>query len=313
MLMGRDTPVPGKGRDGCNSCPPLRRLFWLRQGALAFGKLGFSDDRTVEATLSLKNISDAPVTLTFGAEDFALGLTLVDPPIVYLAAGSKKDVAIALGFERTALPQSVEDFSGFVEGILTISNDGGETSRVPIFALRRLFSQIQPSSLYLGADSKASLSMVSQGDNFGIALPFNLLGMDEKKAEHRYFPLPRDIYSRDCDMESVGYRIVTRSVGDEKDGSVKSEKFFQVATKIYSPLTRWKPLPHFGAVRYRCRRLARAGIGRHSLLRAIGTRDCYESRVLLSSHRYCEGEGKFGLFRLLELFLLIGLLPISFG
>lgn len=71
----------------------------------------------------------------------------------------------------------------------------------------------------------------TRGIHAGEALLFNLLGQDQRKTSPHNDPF----LSRACDLESVGYRVITKDVEGVK------VQMLQVAAKLYEPMTTWNP------------------------------------------------------------------------
>ena len=91
--------------------------------------------------------------------------------------------------------------------------------KVPVLAIAHKMSSIK-------ADQLKVLS--TKNDSEGAVAEFNLIATDDRK------PLTPSFMNADCDLESVGYRIVEKA---QADGS--KVKFVQVGVKVFKPMTTW--------------------------------------------------------------------------
>jgi hypothetical protein len=80
----------------------------------------------------------------------------------------------------------------------------------------------------LATASPNAVTLNNKGIIAGDALVFNLLGQDARKQD----PSNDKYRTKACDLEAVGYRILT------KEGDTK-RKTLQFAVKIYDPLSVW--------------------------------------------------------------------------
>jgi hypothetical protein len=148
-----------------------------------------------------------------------------------LAAGEEKSVSLSLLLDASNMTELVREMDGWV----ILSEGQNEIARVPVLAVARKISSIQASNLVIessAADSigaAGSVTLTNSGKNSGDAMLFNLLAQDTRKQD----PHHDRFASKGCDLQSVGYRIIEKTV----DG--KKLKVLQVAAKVYEPLTQW--------------------------------------------------------------------------
>jgi hypothetical protein len=120
--------------------------------------------------------------------------------------------------------------------MLKLTQNGQEIHRIPVLAMVKKISQLKASALKVSATSEISsagaaarLTVANTGLNEGVALPFNLLGMDARKEDATH-----DLFmSHACDLEAVGYRIIEKTIDDQK------VKVLQIAAKVFEPMTSW--------------------------------------------------------------------------
>ncbi len=198
--------------------------------ALSLGEVLVEEAKVVRQSLTLTNITDAAVTLTLTAE-LKAGLTVTAPTTVALAAHESK----ALDLKFKIAPSASTDASTELDGFIKVTGDAG-SYHIPVLAVVNRTTRVNAKALKIlatspadAAGAEAELTLVNDGKQTGEALPFNLLGLDERKAAAR-----RNV-SRNgvCDLESSGYRIIKKTV----DG-VEME-LLQVAVKLYNPVTSW--------------------------------------------------------------------------
>ncbi|MES3038610.1 MAG: S8 family serine peptidase [Bdellovibrionota bacterium] len=122
----------------------------------------------------------------------------------------------------------VKDQFQEVSGYLKFMEGDKEVFQVPVLAMARQVASVKAKKLVIESSSEldsakaaAHLDLVNESPKDGLALLFNLLGLDEHKSD----PLVELTYSRECDLEAAGYRIV----GDK----------IQFLFKIYTGVTTW--------------------------------------------------------------------------
>ena len=194
--------------------------------SISLGLVNVQSKKTVPAVLKVKNLKEQTRVLSLSLEDAAKGLSLKSVADVKLAGKASVQLALKLTLDTTAAGAAAE-MDGFI-----VLKDGKEVVlRVPVLAVVQHISQLTVGDVKVHASvgdaegAAADLEVKNVAGAKGSLLLFNLLGTDGRKQAGVKNPF----VSNACDLESVGYRIVTR----------KQEKILQVALKMYQPVTSW--------------------------------------------------------------------------
>ncbi|WII71715.1 S8 family serine peptidase [Bdellovibrio sp. 22V] len=193
---------------------------------LSFGITDVEKQKTLNKTITLKNIGTEALTLTpvwKGSQALK-----VSAAAVTLAPGEAKSVVVTAKINATLMASANDELDGF---FTFIANDK-QMIQLPALVVARQISQIKATALTVfstseadAAGSAAELKLENKGLNKGPAYLFNLLALDTRKKETK----PDLVHNRNCDMQSAGYRVL------EKDGVRK----LQVAVKLYEGMTTW--------------------------------------------------------------------------
>ncbi|MEZ0392554.1 MAG: S8 family serine peptidase [Pseudobdellovibrionaceae bacterium] len=199
--------------------------------AFSLGEVNIEMQKMVRDSVRVRNISKETLTLNVEMSE-ATGLKLETPQTLTLVAGESKELALQFRLDVSQLTEK----SGELSGLLKLTANGTEVHRIPVLAVAKKISQVEAQALKVHADSAASatgalvkLSLANKGVQDGLALPFNLLGVDARKENVHHDPF----MSRACDLQAVGYRIVEKTVGDQK------LKVLQIGMKVFEPMTTW--------------------------------------------------------------------------
>lgn len=195
----------------------------VQPASLSLGSIYLENASTVVKKLTVRNISTGAVTLDLSTVSTP-GLTLsLSKTQVELAAGASAEVEVSANI-------SISDEKNFVSelnGRVYIKNGAVEVAQVPALAIRTLVSNIR-TDLTNAASGSITLTNASPAD--GMALAFNLLGEDARKRVAQ----PSETWkSRNCDLQSAGYRIIPKTTR----AGVKD--VVQFAFKMHTPLTTW--------------------------------------------------------------------------
>lgn len=199
--------------------------------SLSFGEVNIEGKKLFRRSIVLKNISTE--TLSFDIKlDSSASLSLSKISAMVLAPGESKSVTLDMVLDASKIENKVAE----VDGLLKLMVGEQEIHRIPVIAVAKKISQVSGNSLKVRSDSQASatgavvdLELSNKGMHSGLALPFNLLGMDSRKKDQANDPF----LSRACDLQAAGYRLINKVV----DG--KSIQVLQVAFKTYEPMTTW--------------------------------------------------------------------------
>lgn len=199
--------------------------------AFSLGQVNIESHKLFRESVAITNISEEALALSIDMKA-SPGLTLENPQALNLAAGETKTIQLRFRLDVSQVKESVAE----LDGLLTVVLAGQELHRIPVLAVVKKISQIEATDLKVHAGSAASaagalteVSLVNKGLQDGVALPFNLLGLDTRKTTAHL----DSFMNRHCDLQAVGYRIVEKQVGDQK------LKVLQIGMKVYEALTTW--------------------------------------------------------------------------
>jgi minor extracellular serine protease Vpr len=201
------------------------------KAALSLGEINIETQKVIRQPLTVRNISNAPVTVKVELTADA-GLSLDSTHELTLAAGESKDLMLKLRLNVARAAASAVE----LDGLLKLTESGVEVHRIPVLAVLKRISQVSSTGLKVAAGSENSsagaaveVSLKNEGTQDGVALPFNLLGLDSRKKDARHDPF----MSKICDLQAVGYRLI------EKDVDGQKLKLLQIGVKTYDPMTSW--------------------------------------------------------------------------
>lgn len=198
------------------------------QTAISLGEVDLSTTKTQVEGVHVRNISKRTLTIK-PTLDSKAGLRLVNTvaPLT-LAPGASGSFLVALTVDASAVKEKTEE----LDGLLKLNVDGKEAHRIPVLAVVRKVSSIAGSAT--ATQGQVALNLTNSGKHDGVALPFNLLSLDNKKVNEHNDPF----LSEDCDLQAAGYRIVEKTVKDEQGQDVKI-KVLQIGVKVFAPMTTW--------------------------------------------------------------------------
>lgn len=194
--------------------------------SISLGLVNVQSKKTLPAVLRVKNLKDQTRVLSLSLEDAAKGLSLKPVADVKLAGKATAQVALKLTLDTTVAGAATE-----MDGFIVLKDGKVEVLRVPVLAVVQHISQLTVGDVKVHASvgdaegASADLEVKNAAGAKGSLLLFNLLGTDGRKQAGVKNPF----VSNACDLESVGYRIITR----------QKEKILQVALKMYQPVTSW--------------------------------------------------------------------------
>ncbi|MBC7419993.1 MAG: S8 family serine peptidase [Bdellovibrio sp.] len=201
------------------------------EASISIGETAVESKKSVRRVLHLKNLSKADLQLTAVFEGNGF-ITMTSDSSVTVKAGAASEFGVVLTLDASAMKdESIREMDGWIK----FMNGQEEVYRIPVLAIAHKLSAIQAMDLVVQATSArdadgalAKLTLNNANQNVGEALLFNLIGQDDRK------PAASNYMSADCDLQSAGYRIVTRK--DEKN---VDQDILQVAIKTFKPMTTW--------------------------------------------------------------------------
>lgn len=201
--------------------------------SLSLGEISVETKKVLQKSLTIRNTSSNDLKVKIELVNRGAGLSLRSVPAQVLPAGKEANLDLRIIVDATKMSEIVREMDGWV----VIKDESGlkELARVPVLALARKVSNIQVDALTIestqvaSAGSLASLTLTNKAQNDGEVLLFNLLAQDLRKKDPYHDPS----ISKDCDVQSVGYRILKKKIGDE------TKDILQIAAKTYQPVTQW--------------------------------------------------------------------------
>lgn len=199
--------------------------------SISLGNVQVGESKTIRRTVKIKNVTSSPIEVALsgrGQENLkiqASGSRTLEP-------GATMQVPVLF---TVSVPASEQPFTE-LNGHIVLTSKMGE-QKIPVIAIVTRISDIRPVSLKVhaasatdSAEALTELSLKNEGKQSGVALAFNLIGFDRRKPKGTITDSYR---SRNCDLESAGYRIIKKMV----EG--KEQEMLQIAVKLFDPTTTW--------------------------------------------------------------------------
>jgi minor extracellular serine protease Vpr len=198
--------------------------------SISFGEISVESKKTVSSALQIKNLtkSDLKLSVVFDGNEFITMSAMAD-----VVLKSESDLSLNFLFHLDATLMN-DEYIREMDGWIKFMDGTTEVYRVPVLAIAHKLSAISSQSFIAqsgradSAGAAASLLLANGNQNPGDALLFNLLATDERK------PLSSVSMNADCDLQSVGYKIISKE--NEKNQIVQ---YIQFGIKIYKPVTTW--------------------------------------------------------------------------
>lgn len=222
-------PVTRQGSGRVQALRAALSYLVAEEPSVSFGEINIESKKVVKSVVNLRNLKDIDlsVTIEFEGNEF---VQLNNKQAITLKANETTAVKLAFTLDATKMKDAyVREMDGWV----LVKQDGQEIYRIPVLAVAHKLSAITSKgvsvlSSALGAEGAAvELTLKNESANAGEAQLFNLLAKDERK------PLAPSFMNADCDLQTVGYRIVSK----ETDAGV--EQFVEFGVKVYKPMTTW--------------------------------------------------------------------------
>ncbi len=229
-------PISLQGAGRVQAERAAKSLIVIEEPSIALGEMAVASRKTVRRNLTVKNVSadDKTFNLLFDGNGY---ISMAGPATITVKAQASLVVPLTLTMDSTkAKDVSIVEMDGWVK--LTIGSDpktAEEVYRVPVLAIAHKLTAIQATDLVVqsgsaldAAGAAADLTLTNGNQNGGEVLLFNLLGEDERK------PGADTYMASECDLQSAGYRLITRA-----DAKGAAETVLQIAVKTYKPMTTW--------------------------------------------------------------------------
>lgn len=214
-------PVSRQGAGRVQIDRALKGSIVSQQASLSLGEVALDQQKILEKTLALKNISERALQLTLKYEG-STNLRLLSQNLK-LAQGGTTEMKLSFRLTAEDLKERITQVDGWVK----LYEGEQEIHRIPVLAMVRLVSQVQTQKLSIDStslvdsfDSPVHLELQNKSGQSGQVMLFNSLGLDGRKTG-----VMDPVRSRACDLQAAGYRLMGTKL--------------QIAIKTYEPLTTW--------------------------------------------------------------------------
>lgn len=240
LAMGTSTTISEKGERYSVSMQGSGRVqaekavlskLVVAEPSISLGETAVESKKTIRKTLHVKNISkeDLNMSVIFEGNGF---ISLVSEKSMTVKANQSSALNLNLILDATKMKdESIREMDGWVK----LMNGSEELYRVPVLAIAHKLSAITAGDLIVQASSDrdsngalSSLLLNNANMNPGEVLLFNLISKDDRK------PVADSYMTADCDLQSAGYRIITRA-----NAKGIQEDILQIAVKTFKPMTTW--------------------------------------------------------------------------
>lgn len=218
-------PVTAQGAGRVDVMKALTAELLPSRGAFSLGQVNLLKSNTLNEKISLKNISIQDIELRV-VTDFNGGISLKEQgSTVKIAQGETKE--INFNFTLDIVSKDRANFEGFIK-LVDAANQ--EVMSFPVLAVVHQASAVKPIAKIQDA-SKVSFILDNKSAIDGTVLPFNLIAQDDRKTDPGALA---HIRNRACDLESAGYRVINKKVGEE------TKSFLQVGVKLFESVSNWQ-------------------------------------------------------------------------
>lgn len=239
MVMNSATAVKQKGQDDLELVTLqgagrvrmdkiLTNKAVVQPASLSLGLLQIDRKKRMRKQLELKNLNAEVLNLTASLETrHSAALSLASLTVVQVPAQGSKSFFVDLDVLGSAVEEGQE-----LDGFIVFKNDSNIELRVPFLMVVKKTSAIEVagnlevfSDATVARGAASSLTIKNNSSQDGPVLLFNMLGADARKPD----TANSQFKSKNCDIQSVGYRIMESKEGDR----------LQLAVKLYNPITHW--------------------------------------------------------------------------
>jgi len=226
-------PVTRQGSGRVDAFAAAKAQVVFSPAALSLGQTSVERVKSLRASVAVQSLSTAAQSLAVMIVA-GEGVRVETADRVELAAGATTTLDLLVTIDAPAGDAPQAEREGWV---VLKTDDGVEVARVPFLAVATRVTRLAASRLEVSASSPAdapgaaaSVQIRNPGTTSGEAMVFNLLGKDERNVAAIAEPLRT---GHICDLESVGWRVVSRDVNGE------TKAFLQIAAKLWQPVTTW--------------------------------------------------------------------------
>lgn len=201
----------------------LQQTLVTEPTALSLGVMVLESRKSIQRDLVIKNRARESAAIKIELREATAGLTLA--PIKNIELQGNSEIRIPLRF-------GIEAFGEVGGLVVLVDMSGAELARVPVLSVVREVARMKADELVVRStsslDSQGSvvdLVLKNEGRHDGVALPFNLINRDGRKAN----PTLNHFQTTICDLAETGFRVI------DKNGSPT----LQIAAKLFEPMTTW--------------------------------------------------------------------------
>ena len=218
-------PVTAQGAGRVDVMKALTSKLVPSRGAFSLGKVNLLKSNIVKEKITLKNISNDDLVLSVVTE-FNGGISLKERgTTIRIAKGEAKEIAFNLTLD--VVSQDRANFEGFIK---LVDSQDGEVASFPVLAVVHQASAVNTLAK-INTGSQVSFVLDNKSALAGTVLPFNLIATDARKQDPGALA---HIRNRACDLQSAGFRIVKKQVGEE------TKSFLQVGVKLFESVSDWQ-------------------------------------------------------------------------
>lgn len=211
----------------------LNSVFLSEIAAISLGLVPVDSKKMLRKQFSLKNISanKQKAHLFFkGSSGYSVDFKKSE---IELGANESTIVTANITIKTEDMKNYAEEKDGFIQ---LLDAEGKILYQIPVMAVVLQSSAVSAEKLLVhstsqndASESAVDLKLNNKSKNSASALVFNLLDFDARKKSMGEF------FSRGCDLQTVGYRIL-----NTKDSKGNLEQVMQFGFKLYSAVTTWQ-------------------------------------------------------------------------
>lgn len=197
--------------------------------SFSFGEINLNQKTNLNQSLQVKNISD---------DDLDLSLQFTGSSAIEMKSIKNfrlsKDGQINLNINFVVNESLLdENYRHEVEGFVNIIDKSNNSIiyHVPLLIVLYKNSSIKVDKMNKANDN-VTLSVSNNSNHSGDFHLFNLISLDGRKSETNKIT---DFMTTDCDLQSAGYRILSK-----KNADGEQKKVIQFAVKVYKQMTTWQ-------------------------------------------------------------------------
>lgn len=231
----KEYPVAQQGAGRINIFEATQTPLVFDEASLSLGEILVGHKKLIRKNITLTNITEKALKITLDHNTHLKEtLELNYPQSLEIPAKESRTIQISALISATGKESHIQ-----VDGFLNFKIKGKKVAHLPFLAIINKVSHIvatnpkvYASTMEDSSYAAVDLELKNQGLNPGEALIFNLIGKDPRET----FPGKNYVYRNTaCDLESAGYRMVSRQ---EEDG--KARHYLQFAVKLYRPVSSWQ-------------------------------------------------------------------------